>query len=316
MSGLAHEVVTAGEAMALLLADGQRPLLDADRFTRSVAGSESNVAIGLARLGHSVAYAGRVGTDAAGQWVRNALRAEGVDTRWLRDDPERPTGLILRDYPPGRPVSVAYYRAHSAASALTPQDADPELIASCRLLFVTGITTMLSSSAAQFVEHTVNLAREAGVHVVFDLNVRLRLASAQSWRNALHGYAGRVETLLIGQDELEAIGERADPCDFLAGHTSTVVLKRGAAGAVVFAGNTRLESAARTVPVVDPVGAGDAFAAGWISGLLRALAPADALQEAVLVASLAVAAATDTAGLPTAAERDRLLRTKRPDVDR
>ena len=310
------EVVTAGEPMALMLAEGQRPLRDADRFIRSVAGSESNVAIGLARLGHSVAFAGRIGADAAGEWVRHALRADGVDTRWLHDDPGHPTGLILRDYPAGRPVSVSYYRTNSAPSALAPGDADPDLIAGCRLLFVTGITAMLSSSAAGFVDRAVDLAREAGAHVVFDLNVRLRLGDGPGWRTVLHRYAGRADTLLIGQDELDAIGERAGPRDFLAGRTGTVLLKRGAAGASVFTGDLTLEAAARTVPVVDPVGAGDAFATGWISGRLRALSPADALREAILVASLAVAAATDTGGLPTAAERDRLLRAEGADVDR
>lgn len=310
------EVVTAGEPMALMLAEGQRPLRDADRFIRSVAGSESNVAIGLARLGHSVAFAGRIGADAAGEWVRHALRADGVDTRWLRDDPGHPTGLILRDYPAGRPVSVSYYRTNSAPSALAPGDADPDLIAGCRVLFVTGITAMLSSSAAGFVDRAVDLAREAGAHVVFDLNVRLRLGDGPGWRAVLHRYAGRADTLLIGQDELDAIGERADPRNFLTGRTGTVLLKRGAAGASVFTGDLALESAARTVPVVDPVGAGDAFATGWISGLLRALSPADALREAILVASLAVAAATDTGGLPTAAERDRLLGAEGADVDR
>jgi 2-dehydro-3-deoxygluconokinase len=315
-AGQPHEVVTAGEPMALLLAEGQRPLRDADRFIRSVAGTESNVAIGLARLGHRVAFTGRIGTDAAGEWVRHALRADGVDTGWLRDDPDHPTGLILRDYPAGRPVSVSYYRTNSAPSALTPEDADPDLIAGCRVLFVTGITAMLSSSAARFVEHAVGLAREAGTHVVFDLNVRLRLGDGPDWRKILHRYAGWADTLLIGQDELEAIGEPADPRDFLTGGTRTVLLKRGAAGATVFAENLMLESPARTVPVVDPVGAGDAFATGWISGLLRALGPAEALREAVLIASLAVAAATDTGGLPTAAERDRLLGAEGADVDR
>jgi 2-dehydro-3-deoxygluconokinase len=311
-----YEVVTAGEPMALLLAEGQRPLRDADRFTRSVAGAESNVATGLARLGHSVAFAGRVGADVPGQWVRRALRADGVDTTWLHEDPGRPTGLILRDCPPGRPVTVAYYRAGSAASALTPDDADPDLIAGCRVLFVTGITAMLSPSAAEFAGRAVDLAREAGAHVVFDLNVRLRLGDGPAWRTVLHRYAGRADTLLIGQDELEMIGEPADPRDFLTGAAATVLLKRGAAGATVLAEGVTLESAARAVPRVDPVGAGDAFAAGWISAFLRALPPADALREAVLLASLAVAAPTDTAGLPTAAERDRLLRDETPDVDR
>ena len=302
--------------LALLLADDQRPLGEAGKFTRSVAGAESNVAIALARLGHTVAYCGRVGADAPGQWARNALRAEGVDTTQLISDPDRPTGLILRDCPCGRPVSVAYYRAGSAASALAPGDADSDLIGNCSVLFITGITALLSASSAQFTEHAVQIAEAAGVRVVFDLNVRLRLAPASAWRAVLHRYAGRADTLFIGEDELQSIAEPGEAHDFLTGQTATVVLKRGAHGAMVLSRSGRLEAPSRAIPAIDPVGAGDAFAAGWISGLLRALSPAECLRQATLVASLVVATASDTAGLPTAAERDRLLSSEGTDVDR
>jgi 2-dehydro-3-deoxygluconokinase len=310
------QVVTVGEACALLLAESGTPLRQADRFRRSVAGSESNVAIGLARLGHRVAFCGRVGDDAAGAWVRDTLRAEGVGTRALLTDPARPTGLILRDSPHGRPVSVNYHRRGSAASSLCPQDLDPDLIARSAVVFVSGITGMLSASAARCVDHLLDVAAAAGVHVAFDPNVRLRLAGAQQWRDAFARYRDRIDTLLIGDGELDLLGLGSDPAALLSDRTRTVVVKRGPEGASVTTGETTLHAPARPVPVVDPVGAGDAFDAGWISAWLRDLPIRSALAEAVTVASLVVSAATDITGLPTAAERDRILRAQGADVDR
>jgi len=310
------DAVTAGEAMGLLLADSAAPLRRADRFLRSVAGSESNVAIGLARLGHAVAFCGRVGTDAAGGWVRDTLRAEGVDVRALREDRDRPTGVLLRDSPAaGRQVSVSYYRAGSAASALSTQDVDEELVASTRLLFVSGITAMLSPSAEDFVDHLMSVATRAGVHVAFDPNVRLRLANAAQWRRAYARFAGRMDTLLVSNEELSLLDLPPDPAGLLLGRTTTVVVTHGADGATATTADGTVRVGARAVAVADPVGAGDAFTAGWLSAWLRGLPTADALREAAAVASLVVGVPTDIAGLPTARERDQLL-LPGGDVDR
>ncbi len=310
------DAVTAGEAMGLLLADSATSLRRADRFVRSVAGSESNVAIGLARLGHTVAFCGRVGTDAAGGWVRDTLRADGVDVRALYDDPDRPTGVLLRDSPAGRrPVSVSYYRSGSAASALSPGDVDEQLVASARLLFVSGITTMLSPSAGDFVDHLISVATHAGVHVAFDPNVRLRLAEAAQWQRSYARFAGRMDTLLISDEELALLQLPHEPARLLQGRTTTVVVTHGADGATATTAAGTVRAGAREVAVADPVGAGDAFTAGWLSGWLRGLPPADALREAAAVASLVVSEPTDIAGLPTARERDQVL-LPGADVDR
>jgi len=310
------DAVTAGEAMGLLLAESAAPLRRADRFVRSVAGSESNVAIGLARLGHAVAFCGRVGTDAAGGWVRDTLRAEGVDVRCLHDDPDRPTGVLLRDSPAaGRPVSVSYYRGGSAASALSTRDVDDELLASARLLFVSGITALLSPSAADFVDHLMSVATRAGVHVAFDPNVRLRLAGVAQWRRSYPRFAGRMDTLLVSNEELDLLELPADPARLLLGRTTTVVVTHGAGGATATTASGTVRVGARAVAVADPVGAGDAFTAGWLSAWLRGLPPAEALREAAAVASLVVGVPTDIAGLPTPRERDQVL-LPGGDVDR
>ena len=105
VQAMSADVVTLGEALVALVADEGRPLVDPGTFTPFVAGAEANVAMGLARLGRSVSFVGRVGADGLGQMVRNGLRGEGVDVQWLRDDPGAPTGALARDrrsLPPGR----------------------------------------------------------------------------------------------------------------------------------------------------------------------------------------------------------------------
>jgi 2-dehydro-3-deoxygluconokinase len=310
------EVFTCGEAMALLLAENRQPLARADRFLRSVAGSESNVAIALARLGHRVAFSGRIGLDAPGEWVRAALQAESIDVSDLLTDPQRATGLILRDCPPSRPISVHYYRRYSAGSALTASDVQPRLIATARLVFLSGITPMLSEGAAEYVDRVLDIAEEARVPVVFDPNIRQQLASHQQWRSTLSRYLERIDTLLIGHEELGLLGLADDPVQLLSGRRRTVVVKRGAEGATAYTSAGVIHAPARKVETLDPIGAGDAFCAGWISAYLRGLTVRDSLSEATAVASFVVAAIGDTAGSPSAQERDWALQENGPDVDR
>jgi 2-dehydro-3-deoxygluconokinase len=308
------DVVTTGEAMGLILAADGRPLRQATRFERSVAGAESNVAIGLARLGHAVTFCGRVGADAVGQWVRDTLRAEGVDTR-LDVDPQRPTGLLLRDCPTGRSASVEYYRAQSAASGLGPEHVDEGLVAEARAVFVSGITAMLSAGAGRYVERLLEVANGAGTAVFFDPNVRRKLAAPPEWRASFDRIVPAVDTLLISAAELTLLGLPNDPAAQLVGRVRTVVVTDGAAGAAVTSADGTVEVPAVPVPPIDPVGAGDAFTAGWLSAWLRGVGGKEALREAAAVAALVVGVPSDIDGLPRADERVRFS-TQAADVDR
>ena len=309
------EVVTLGEVMALLLAEGSDALASATRFDLSAAGAEGNVAVGLARLGHRVALWTCLGEDALGDGVLRSLRGEGVDVSGVRRVPDRPTGLLLRDAPLGRPVTVAYYRSGSAGAALGPQDVQPAVLARARLLHLTGITAVLSDTSQQAVLAAAEQARAAGVTVCVDPNLRLRLAPVEQWRARLDPLLRLADVVLTGRDELELLSGGADPHWLLDRGAGTVVVKDGAAGAYETDGRTELRAAARSVPVVDPVGAGDAFAAGWLSGWLRGVPAQRRLDEAAVVAGCVVSARGDLPGLPTAALRDALLRGG-PDVAR
>lgn len=316
--GGAPEVVTGGEAMGLLLASDDVALASARRFGAEIAGAESNVAIGLARLGHRVAFYGRVGNDVFGERIRRELRGEGVDVSALGTDGERPTGLLFRDTVLGSPLTVVYRRTASAATALAPEDLPAAAIRQARALHVTGITAALSQTAYDATLAAMTLAHESGVQVTFDPNLRLQLASVDRWREIVEALSRRSDVVLTGVDEAEIVCPGQDPVAWFGQRgVATVVLKRGAEGASEHEVATARSwhAGARGVPVVDPVGAGDAFDAGWLSAWLRDRSPEQRLTEACAVASLVVATRGDSTGLPDSRRRDMVL-AEGPDVQR
>ena len=313
-----RDCVTFGETMALLYAQPTVPLAHAASFTRSIAGAESNVAIGLARLGHGVGWFGRVGADPLGTAVLAALRAEAVDVSRARVDAEAPTGLLIRDSHPQRRISVLYYRDGSAGSRLAPEDVDEEYVASARLLHLTGITPALSSTALAATEKAVAIAKQHKRHVAFDPNLRTRLWSPAEAGPVLRRLAADADTVLVGHNEGELLCGRPEPAAiadwFGAGGGTTVVVKRGAAGAWATDGEREWCAAAHQVSVVDPVGAGDAFDAGYLSAVLRGHEVATALQHGCAAGALAVQGPGDTDALPTREDLEAALAGT--DIDR
>jgi 2-dehydro-3-deoxygluconokinase len=184
----APEVIAVGEPLIALLAEGPAPLADVETFSRHVAGAEANTAVGLARLGHTALYVGRVGDDGFGRTIVRRLRGEGVDVSGIVVDAERRTGLMVRERRALGPSEVLYYRAGSAGSALGRADIDALSAAfvGARWLHITGITPALSDSAHEAVLRAVDLARASDVRVSFDINLRRRLwsdeAAAAVWR--------------------------------------------------------------------------------------------------------------------------------------
>lgn len=304
------EVITFGESMGLLLADQGRPLEHADNYRRSVAGAESNTAVGLARLGHEVGWFGRVGADPFGRSILRTLRGEGVDVSRTVIDDTAPTGLLVRDAHANRPINVHYYRHGSAGSALSPEDLDENWIASASLLHVTGITAAISESAGAAMRRAIAAARAAGVAVSLDPNIRRKLAGPERWADLLCPMAGEASIILTGLEEAETLsgrrGTHAAAEWFLERGARLVVIKLGADGVWATDGTRHWSQQAAAVDSVDPVGAGDAFNAGFLSGHLRGLGISEALAEGTTVAGCAVQVSGDLEGLPDRALRESL----------
>ncbi len=273
-------VVTLGETMALLDAPGGRSLRTGSRLPVGIGGAESNVAIGLARLGVPCTWISRVGTDAFGALVTREIRAEGVSVI-AHLDQSAPTGLMVKEHRGGRPVSVRYYRAGSAASQLSPADLDEVAIASAAVLHLTGITAALGAGPLEAVERAIEIARAAETLVSFDVNYRSKLWSAEQAGPVLARLAGSVDLLFAGPEEAALLlgsdsslgAESFDDGEHLARGLAklgpgTVVVKLGALGSLALSGDTTDRAPTQPVTVVDAVGAGDAFVAGYLSELV------------------------------------------------
>ncbi|WP_230423252.1 sugar kinase [Streptomyces radicis] len=261
-------------------------------------GAESNVAMGLARLGHRASWCGRVGTDPLGELLLSELTGAGVDTSLVARDPERPTGVYFKDPAPGG-SSVYYYRAGSAASGMDTDTGDAALAAGPRLIHLSGITPALSDSCRALVEGLLGERPPGGPLVSFDVNHRPTL-----WRRdaapELLRLARAADVVFVGLDEAQQLWGVADAAGVreLIGAPACLVVKDGATEAVCFDGDAVVAEPTPPVEVVEPVGAGDAFASGWLSGLLRGLDHGARLRLGHLIAGTALRSTGDHGPLP------------------
>lgn len=316
------EVVTIGETMVLFTPEHDGPLRYVHRFAKGIGGAESNVCIGLTRLGHSAGWISRVGDDEFGRYVLAQIRGEGVDVSQVRVDPEAPTAVYFKERRTMGGGAVYYYRRGSAASRLGPGDLDPAYIQRARVFLGSGITPALSPSCREALYEGIRLAKEAGALIVFDPNLRLKLWSADEARSVLRSFVALADVVLAGQDEAEFLTGKNDPVaagkELLALGPRQVVVKVGAGGAWVIDAACQVRVPGfRVERVVDPIGAGDAFAAGYIAGLLEGMSPVEAARLGNACGAFVLGTPGDYEGLPERSEVDAFLAdSARPDVRR
>jgi 2-dehydro-3-deoxygluconokinase len=305
------DLLTLGESMVSLRSAG--PLSAGGSLTMHVAGAESNVAVGVARLGHTASWAGVIGADPHGGFILRQLRAEGVRLHH-REDPARRTGVMFLEQRTADLTRAFYYRSGSAGSTLGREDVDLALQSGPRVLHLTGITAALSPESRKAVEYAADRAAAEGIAVSFDVNYRSKLWSREEAREVLAPVVRHATILVASDDELGLVAtapagtqdpethEAAMADELLGLGVREVVVKRGAAGAGVHTQDGRWEVPAVPVTSIDTVGAGDAFTAGYLSALLDGEDVAGRLQRGALMGAFAVSTAGDWEGLPTRAE--------------
>ncbi|WP_405875208.1 sugar kinase [Streptomyces sp. NBC_00005] len=297
-------VVCVGETMAALAPDPPESLDSAQDLRLSVAGAESNVAMYLADLGRSVSWLSALGDDAFGRRVRAAVAAAGVDVTGVRTDPERPTGLLVKD--PGRDrTRVHYYRSGSAASALGPGVLDDARVRSASLVHLTGVTPALSASCRNLVEQALGTPVDERPYAIsFDVNHRPALWPHGTAAEVLRELADRADIAFVGLDEAQDLwGADLEPADVrrLLGRPRILVVKDGGRAAHAFGDDGVCTVPALRTDVVEPVGAGDAFAAGFLAGSLRGYDTLRALRLGHITAASALRVTGDHGPLPDAA---------------
>jgi 2-dehydro-3-deoxygluconokinase len=295
------DLLTFGETMALFAPSERGTLESAPAYHASIGGAESNCAIGLARLGYSVAWVSRLGCDPFGARVLKTIRGEGVDVSRVQMCDSAPTGLMFKEPGPGNTTRVFYYRRQSAAAALRSEQFDS---LSAKYLFVTGITPALSDSNRELTFELVERFRTAGTKVAFDPNMRFRLWSASAARIVFLELARKCDILIPSLAEAEIMTglkevEGESMLDALVSlGPPQVVLKAGDKGAWYADGAERGFCPCHPVPEIDPVGAGDAFCAGLLSGLLDGQPFRDAVARGAALGAFCVSTFGDYQGLP------------------
>ncbi|MFD8959389.1 sugar kinase [Streptomyces anulatus] len=342
------DVVCLGESMVTFLPSQPGRLADVPSFGRGIGGAESNVACALAAAGHRAAWVGRVGADGFGDHLVETIASYGVDTSAVRRDPVRPTGIYFRTATDRGTDTheVAYYRAGSAASAMSPDNVPYEDLLAGRILHLSGITAALSADCLALLRD-LTAPRPGRPLVSFDVNHRPHL-----WRggdadaSVLLELARRADLVFVGEDEAEEawgiVG--AEAIRAALPEPAVVVVKRGSAGATVFSGlrpGPRSSNAggagnaagagssgaggagnaaggaegadtvtlvpALRVDVVAAVGAGDAFAAGFLSATLRGLPVRERVRHGHLMAAAVLTVPGDLTDPPARDHADRLV---------
>ncbi|MBA2952019.1 sugar kinase [Streptomyces himalayensis] len=298
-------LVTVGEVLAVLAATDTGPLALGSDLRLGLAGAESNVAVGVSRLGGSATWIGRVSDDALGDLILRELRAEGVTTVAARDP--APTSLLLRERRTATHSRTRYYRTHTAGSRLSEEDIPEALVAGSAALHITGITPALGEGPSRAVTRAVDIAVASGVPVSLDINYRSLLWGEAEARCTLLPLLRRSDLVFAGPHEGRIMAPDADGPEELAKDICDLgpagaVIKLGAEGAYALLDGRSYRQPAMPVTVHDSVGAGDAFAAGYLAGLLAGEPPELRLRTAALLGAFAVSTTGDWEGLPRRSE--------------
>jgi 5-dehydro-2-deoxygluconokinase len=275
----------------------ETPLRAVRTYTRYVGGFAGNVATGLARLGVRTAIVSRVGAEGHGEFVRDFLEQEGVDTRFLAVDPYWQTPPTFCEvWPPDR-FPITFYRKPTAPDwRMSPEDFDTGQVAAARLLYATG--TGLAQSPSR--ETTLEAMRLHGGTTIFDLDWRPTLWDEPGEYPSLAREAVAAADLVVGnEEELEAAALPKRP--------ERLVLKRGERGATVYDGGEENDVPGHPVEVVNGLGAGDAFAAALGHGLLSGLSLVEAVRRGTVAGALVAAQLACSEAMPTLDELEASL---------
>lgn len=313
MTNQSPKIVTFGETMTLLLPTQQQSIERADMLQQRFGGAESNVAIGLARLGVEVGWFSVMGADPLAKRIVKTIRGEGVDVSRVIYSDKAPTGLMLREQISGKNV-VHYMRKGSAASTISPDQLDAAYIQGAELLHITGITPALSESCKATIYRAVELAKQSGVKICFDPNLRLKLWDMEQAREVIFSIAAEADYFLPGWDELKLLYDTEDGDEISRRLNElkavSIVKGRGNSNVIYNQGQQTEIPFVLVEQVIDTVGAGDAFCAGFLAGVCKGMSLEESVRMASINGALAVQTYGDWEALPDCAQLEQQLYAK------
>ncbi|MCR8744832.1 sugar kinase [Romboutsia lituseburensis] len=314
------DFITIGESMVYLSPEHAGSLKHIDRFKKGLAGAETNVSIGLARLNESVGWISKLGNDPFGDFVIKEVRGEGVDTSYVTRSTSHSTGVLFKELTPLGDTNVYYYRKDSAAHHLNFDDINLDYLKSAKVVFFSGITLALSENNRIFCRKILKFCKENNILVAFDPNIRLKLWSIEEAKREILDILPYVDILTPGIEEasmlfdIEDSDKIIDLC--LSIGIKTIVLKSGDKGTWVANKDERHHVPVFNVKkVVDTVGAGDAFVAGFLHSLTNNLELKECARIGNAMGAMAVQYLGDMEGLPSLYELECFLSSSKK-IDR
>ncbi|TDL30896.1 sugar kinase [Jeotgalibacillus sp. S-D1] len=298
------DVITIGDAMVSFNPQSKGPLRYVNTFERKVGGAELNVAIGCSRLGLKTKWVSRLGNDEFGRYIYNFSRGEGLDMSHVELVEGYPTSVHFKEILEDGGGRTFYYRSNSPTTALTGSDINQSLFADAKLFHLTGVFPAVDQEKnVDLIKQAIGLAKQEGMLISFDPNIRLKLWSKPEAKKALKSFLPDVDILLTGIDEAEILFETKDPDAIIAEcrklDITYVAIKQGEEGSIgYFNGEKITAPSVKPRKVVDTVGAGDGFDAGFIYGVLQGWTLDKILLFANTIGSMVVSVSGDNEGLP------------------
>ena len=298
------ELISFGETMMVFSPESPGPLKYKQHYGCNAAGAETNTLIGVQKLGHSAGWISRLGNDAPGEFVLNRIRAEGVNTDRVEFDSCHRTGIMLKQLCSHGETSVFYYREDSAFSHVSLTEADYHFLSGAKLFHFTGITPVLRENCKRELHKLLSFCRAQKIPISFDPNIRFKLWKNKDYRDLMIHYISFSDYVMLGAKEAAIIwGEApfdsyAEKIWSLAPSLSFLAIKNGAKGACVYDKTDMHFIKPYPCTPVDPVGAGDAFNAGFLSGILEGQDLKTCGKIAAICGALATETTGDIEGLP------------------
>jgi 2-dehydro-3-deoxygluconokinase len=299
-----NDVLTIGDAMITFNPSSKGPLRFVHSFERKVGGAELNVAIGCARLGLKTGWISRLGNDEFGRYILHFIRGEGIDVSEVKLVDGYPTSLNFKEILEDGSGRTFYYRANSPTTTLTAEALNEEYIQKAKLLHITGVFLAIDKEKnAEVLKRAVSIAKKSGMLISLDPNIRLKLWSKEEAKEALTSFLPYVDILLTGEEEAELLFGVRNPKEIIerckSYGISYIAIKKGEKGSVGYYDGQYIEAPpVKPRKVVDTVGAGDGFDAGFIYGALKGWKLERILQFANTIGSMVVSVSGDNEGLP------------------
>lgn len=297
------DVITIGDAMIAMVPQQKGPIIFCNTFERKVGGAELNVAMGCARLGLKSGWISSLGNDDFGKYIIKTVRGEGIDISEVKLVDGYPTSVYFREVLSDGSSRSFYYREKSPTSTMKAKELNEEYFRNSKVLHITGVFPSINSNNREVILEAVKLAKKNNLTISFDPNIRLKMWSKEEAKNYIDQLLPYVDILLIGDEEIEILlGETSIEAAIRTFHNlgiEKVIVKKGANGAIGSDGvNVYDVEAIKPKALVDTVGAGDGFAAGFLTAMLKGESLEYSIRFANAVGSLVVGVEGDNEGLP------------------